>query len=475
VRFDQMGLFGLVPDGQPWPANTPWLLASPGFAARAGVAPDAVFDFRLDPLGGAVTLYQTVPSNVVHRFSYGSRGETNAPAPGHSLQHLDTGEMVEATSPDPTNFTSDVGHLACQCPLNWLVVDGRTVATRAAQADTAAGSYGVASAGYSWPTGTFEVGARQAGGFVQATDLFYVSGVTAGTPITIRVRLRLNGQISAPYNDYCSYGWARARLRHGTDHLAEKSWYTIPAYCGSGRTPTGFLDLVLEKAALEVFPLSVEMSAGGCIHAGSGHIRGAMEVFGLPPGAFLRSCNGYPLEVPTSIAPSVVSATGIPGGVKIVWQGRDERGPLPVERRTEDETWVVRAWIKPEVDGTLHFEELDLAPGHRYGYRLRSPLGPVAEVWVTVPQQSAQPLLIASFDRLQSRLTVVFTLAKPKDPRLELLDVAGRLVWSAHLGLREAGPHELSWPVNDGLRSGLYFLRLEAGSRAVTAKLPILR
>jgi hypothetical protein len=91
-------------EGQPWPAGTRWLLATPGFEAATGLAADLVLAPGLDPEGGSIRLSDDRPgAPEVDALAYGHPGEPPAPAPGRSLRRGPDGTFAEAGLPDPTN------------------------------------------------------------------------------------------------------------------------------------------------------------------------------------------------------------------------------------------------------------------------------------------------------------------------------------------------------------------------------------
>jgi hypothetical protein len=71
---------------------------------------------------------------------------------------------------------------------------------------------------------------------------------------------------------------------------------------------------------------------------------------------------------------------------------------------------------------------------------------------------------------------VAFTLPTPSDVVLRVFDVVGREVWRPFEGWLAAGPQTLSWDARQaGLRSGLYFVRMESGDWSTTARLLLVR
>ena len=75
---------------------------------------------------------------------------------------------------------------------------------------------------------------------------------------------------------------------------------------------------------------------------------------------------------------------------------------------------------------------------------------------------------------LGRKLSVRFTLADREPAELEMLDIAGRRVWSREVGALGAGPHEVSLGVGRALPPGLYLVRLTEGPNVRTARAAIL-
>jgi hypothetical protein len=72
---------------------------------------------------------------------------------------------------------------------------------------------------------------------------------------------------------------------------------------------------------------------------------------------------------------------------------------------------------------------------------------------------------------------IEFELAVAGRVRIDVYDVAGRHVARIADGLREAGPHRVTWEAGVIGRAGpgLYFVRLEAGGRTARRSLVLLK
>jgi hypothetical protein len=155
-------------------------------------------------------------------------------------------------------------------------------------------------------------------------------------------------------------------------------------------------------------------------------------------------------------------------------------GPVIVERSEAAATWREVARLVPEGDGTVRFEDADIAPGGRYGYRLVLGEGSAAltasEVWLDIPAAPALALAGATPNPVEGDLTVAFTLAGHAPATLALFDLAGRRVASRDLGVLGAGEHRVRLAERaNRLPSGVYICVLEAGGRHLSRRLTWLR
>lgn len=92
---------------------------------------------------------------------------------------------------------------------------------------------------------------------------------------------------------------------------------------------------------------------------------------------------------------------------------------------------------------------------------------------------SAASVVLASPNPFRDRMMFRFRLPRREEARVDVYDVAGRLVRTLHRGLLDAGEHALEWDGKDAAEravgSGIYFLRAEAPSAQRSAKVFRLR
>jgi len=194
-------------------------------------------------------------------------------------------------------------------------------------------------------------------------------------------------------------------------------------------------------------PVLVSDGAGGAIitwedwRAGNGSYVYAQRL----------SASGAGLWLPdgvTSTLVSLVSATAGPGWVRLEWN-TPGRGiaQTTLYRQGAQHEWSPLATLTADGTGGLSYEDRDVQPGTRYGYRLGILAGGIeeflGETWVQVPGEFTFALEGARPNPAVEELAAVFTLAKADAARLDLLDPSGRRLRSWPLRGLGAGNHVL--------------------------------
>ena len=182
---------------------------------------------------------------------------------------------------------------------------------------------------------------------------------------------------------------------------------------------------------------------------------------------------------PVPVQLSLVSAQVEQDRVVLAWHGA-EAGLLQasVERRTATTDWVRQATIFRDGTGDFRFEDRELNPGARYGYRLAYTIdGPdlyTEEYWVDVP--TAALAIRWEWAKGQGGDPIV-TLSLPSDEPavVEAFDVGGRRVERHDVVPSRPGVHELVLGTRRRLPSGVVLLRLTQGDRIATARGIVIR
>jgi hypothetical protein len=175
----------------------------------------------------------------------------------------------------------------------------------------------------------------------------------------------------------------------------------------------------------------------------------------------------------TPVLVALVSAVIAGDRVTLDWYAPES---LPIgasiERRSDGSPWGVIATPTRDGLGHIHYEDRDVAPGARYGYRLGAAGAPItAETWVDVPVSSLSVIEAVADPR--GAIRVRFSLQSASPASLRLFDVAGRCVRSCSTAGLGSGVHETRFP--GALSSGLYWLRLTQNGVSIGRKVPVAR
>lgn len=133
----------------------------------------------------------------------------------------------------------------------------------------------------------------------------------------------------------------------------------------------------------------------------------------------------------------------------------------------------------------MEFEDGDVRANTSYWYRLVGERSNGSDlVWEPIEVRSASrpesAALRAPSIATGGAVEVVFTLDRSGEPsRLAVLDVGGRWVRTLDRGTHEAGPHRVTWDLDDdaghAVGSGVYFLTLTTDRTRLTRKLIVAR
>ncbi len=178
-------------------------------------------------------------------------------------------------------------------------------------------------------------------------------------------------------------------------------------------------------------------------------------------------------DAPTAVLASLVSAMAQPGRVQLEWSV-SATGVVSVERRPVGGAWAVVAQIAPDGVGRVAWEDTDVAAGSAYDYRVRIGDATAGDVRVTVPGAFRLALAGLRPNPATAASSVVFSLASHEPATLEMLDVAGRRVWSRTLRAPEPGAQVLGL-ADARLAPGVYLVRLTQGRDRAFAKAVIVR
>jgi hypothetical protein len=206
------------------------------------------------------------------------------------------------------------------------------------------------------------------------------------------------------------------------------------------------------------------------IGAGDGHALVAWTDAGADAGAVYLQMIADDASVPA--AASLVSVGVTAERVRLEWSVPGAAGPFAVERRAEDHPWGRAGETQSTGFERWSFEDRDVRPGERLGYRLSTTDGilPGSETSVLVPAPVAFALLGFPGNPAADAATVEFSLPDARPARLEVFDLSGRLLARRDVGSLGAGTHSVELPELHALPPGLVFVRLARGGESLTAR-----
>jgi hypothetical protein len=189
-----------------------------------------------------------------------------------------------------------------------------------------------------------------------------------------------------------------------------------------------------------------------------------------------------PISQPTLVTFASASATA--HQVSIAWQAQGA-APLTgdVQRRPPAGLWATLATIASDGTGRMAYLDATVSPGTAYEYQLAVHQPPSGD-WITctvrvnVPPEIL-PLVLGPARpnpaRPQDEIYVSVELASDAPATLRLYDLTGREVLKVEDLISTPGPQTVTlrrhfWP-----KPGIYFLRLQQGSKEATRRISILR
>ncbi len=193
-----------------------------------------------------------------------------------------------------------------------------------------------------------------------------------------------------------------------------------------------------------------------------------------------RSGDGYyaarfAADGPVAVALSLARSEAFAERIALEWRTSEPPSFTATLERSESEgEWRALATLAPDGAGLLEYEDRDVAPGRRYGYRLAwfeaGARGTSAEVWLETPGAPRLALHGLTPNPSPAAASVAFTLAQAGAARLEVLDVAGRRIAAHEVGSLGAGRHTLRLDERGPLAPGLYLLRLVTPGHTLTSR-----
>jgi hypothetical protein len=225
--------------------------------------------------------------------------------------------------------------------------------------------------------------------------------------------------------------------------------------------------------AVERETVEVEITVPDTAATGANRLTFGVSFAGASGGEI--TCSHVIQEGTTGTLVSLVAAEAQPDRVCLEWRVAREAA-VTVQRRSKG-AWTDVRVVHPD-EGRIVFEDRDVVPGQRLGYRLRwnEPYGETiaGETWIDVPTATGLALLGIRPNPAHREMSVAFTLPAAGRATLEVFDVSGRLVGRrSELDLSE-GNHVAAIAPGSRLAPGLYIVQLTFGGKRLRARAVII-
>jgi len=390
------------------------------------------------------------------------------PAPGASLEWTPDG-FVPDERPIPSNSNGENARSEClgACADRRLTVAGRD-RYLGSDAQAEEGFMG-ANAGYDAARGTFHLRSGSTSAAAELPDRFHVVGLPDGTPVTVRMSIRMAVAASRMCADSgCAGPSAGLWMSSGTN--TDSTTFT----------DSGVRELawVRDVRAGEEFDVDLRPTVvAGSMEEETANLLGRLEVGELAPGARLVSCLGFDSERARPVGAGTIAA--VAGGVRISWHVDPSvvsSGTL--ERAASPNRWQAVETRTPDANGLLEFMTPNAPAGQtdtycllwtdQFGTNFSQALtvgidaGPMLSLDGVFPNPSTGPL--SAHIRIPTAGIV----------RLEALDVAGRIV-ASQIAWRPAGTYQVPIIPGNALAPGVYVVRLHFQGSVVRTTAIVLR
>jgi hypothetical protein len=170
---------------------------------------------------------------------------------------------------------------------------------------------------------------------------------------------------------------------------------------------------------------------------------------------------------------SITSTEELADRVRLVWQGAPYLWAA-LYRRVAAAEWTLVAPLVADANGRITYEDRDVVAGQSYSYRLGAGSGVneiyFGDVTVRTPSGATFALGGALPNPAHGVWSVAFSLPGTGPARLELIDLAGRIVAAREVGRFGEGSHVLALRETESMPAGVYFLRLTRGGETKIAK-----
>jgi DNA-binding beta-propeller fold protein YncE len=183
---------------------------------------------------------------------------------------------------------------------------------------------------------------------------------------------------------------------------------------------------------------------------------------------------------PVAALASFVRSTRESDRVELLWYSGGNSGiEATVYRRSEETDWERKGVIRADGLGYLTFEDRDIVPERRYGYRLGftepdSSEHFLGEAWSEPVESRFSFLGVGANPSPNGRVTLTLAVPAASSARVQLFDVAGREVAQQAVTGSQGGHWTVEFGREQRLRAGVYMIRAWSGNVALSRRVVVL-
>jgi hypothetical protein len=176
------------------------------------------------------------------------------------------------------------------------------------------------------------------------------------------------------------------------------------------------------------------------------------------------------------VGTSLADLVAEPGRVSMTWFTREVPIATVYRIKSGDREWQPVGEVTNDGTGRMHFEDTDVSPATRYGYKLRVGSEYSQEAWVVVPalQFALRPL----GNPFKNQVALSLAMDRNGTVRVQVYSPTGRRIADLANAWMPAGTHHLHWTGKDeagnSVPAGIYMVRAVADGRDVMTRVSLI-
>jgi hypothetical protein len=194
------------------------------------------------------------------------------------------------------------------------------------------------------------------------------------------------------------------------------------------------------------------------------------------PSAGLASVNIEVSPGTVGVGATLADLVAEPGRVSMTWFAREVSTATVYRIQSGDREWQPIGEVTNDGTGRMHYEDTNVSPATRYGYKLRAGSEYSQEAWVVVP--TPQFALRALGNPSKDQVALSLALEQNGTVRVQVYSPTGRRIADLANAWMPAGTHQLHWTGKDeagnSVPAGIYMVRAITNGRDVMTRVSLI-